>query len=54
MDFYEAFDNYQDALQRFEGLKLLDTTYSVSIAEVVNSTDYTPGEMWVVVWMETS
>ena len=41
-DFYEVFDTYQLALERFREVVAQEDTQSVSIAGVMKSTDYSP------------
>lgn len=41
-DFYEVFDTYQLALERYREVEALEETGSVSIAGVMKSTDYSP------------
>lgn len=41
-DFYEVFDTYQLALERYREVEAQEDTQSVSIAGVMKSTDYSP------------
>ena len=49
-DHCRVHDNYEDAKKDYQDVLETDDIYTASLCLPIDSTDYTTGEQWLVVW----